>query len=501
MHRFRELLARLWAPRRGVALVVWVLVLAAALGLRFYLIRLLPVYVWSKDATSYLEPAVRWLETGQWETDVRRGPVYSLFLAGVLRVAPDLSAVMWVQHALGVVAVLAGVWLWWCWFGRRGWLPLLFCGVCYAIYLFPIYLEHLIRDETLLFFFSALAFAALGAAFAKGRWGWFAAAGLAAGLVHLTKSMFHPFVPVALVLVVVRNWKDRRAMLAQGAALVIGFALPLAASVLHYRLGTEDAEPASYAGIQFYGRVAQWTALESPPHHEVKERIRPMVEEYRQRAKLDNNWVIKDSIVPVIFAQLAAQGRGFREVNKLCQDLAFEAIRTHPREFARQVGGDLVKLHLLAYDERQPQPAGLEEMAVELEGKSDPPAVLRRAQVVAAYRRAADRRYFRDFYELAHRSVLFETAPPVLLTTLLLPVLAIMAPAAHRPFFITAGAIWFFNVVLLSTVGKPMNRYFMPLTPVMFCALSAPLFYGWEKLRSWAGVPGPGLDGPVQRGG
>ena len=50
----------------------------------------------------------------------------------------------------------------------------------------------------------------------------------------------------------------------------------------------------------------------------------------------------------------------------------------------------------------------------------------------------------------------------------------------EREFFLGCAAIWFFNMVLLCTVGRPIERYLMPLVPIMFWSLSGVVLLVWN---------------------
>ena len=89
----------------------------------------LPTFLWTRDSGSYLTPAV-WVGSipGEWITSARRGPLYSLFLAGHFpgrgkaghggdRPGGDLGA------CDGGPDVAHGAWAW---LGRRGFWPLAF---------------------------------------------------------------------------------------------------------------------------------------------------------------------------------------------------------------------------------------------------------------------------------------------------------------------------------------------------------------------------------------
>jgi hypothetical protein len=472
--------------------LVWALVVAAAAAPRIWLAQLCPAYIWSSDSAGYLFPALRWLGGEAWLSDPRRGPLYSGFLAGVIRVAGDLTAAVHVQQALGAVTAIGLAVLLRARFGKRALVPVLLCGVSAGLYGLPVYLGHLIRNETLLFVFTSAAIAGLLLGLdpgARGRLAWLVAAGFFGALVNLTKNVFLPWPLLGLVAVA---WPGRRAAagwVVPAAAFLIGYALPTGGAKVAERAWPGSVGGVSYAGIQLYGRVAQWTVLDGGLHPEIKEAIRPLVLEYRSREKPDNNWVIKRGIIPVIGKTIGDTGE--RSLDRICRELAVEAIRANPREFAAQAAGDFGDfLFEMGWKEEVPEAKTFPKMAGNLERIAGTHPSMRLECVVPFYR-SVEKDRFRDFYRLIKGAVIFEAWPPVLVTSLLL--FALFAfDRAGRPFWFAVAGIWFFNLVLLSTVGKPMHRYLMPLVPVMFLAMGAAACRIWLFLAA--------LGGPEPRG-
>jgi hypothetical protein len=76
-------------------------------------------------------------------------------------------------------------------------------------------------------------------------------------------------------------------------------------------------------------------------------------------------------------------------------------------------------------------------------------------------------------------------------TTVALCFMCFFTRGREREFFLGCAAVWFFNMVLLSTVGRPIERYLMPLVPVMFWALSGVLVLLWMAILR---VPRPKPD-------
>ena len=73
---------------------------------------------------------------------------------------------------------------------------------------------------------------------------------------------------------------------------------------------------------------------------------------------------------------------------------------------------------------------------------------------------------------------------PVLLTSLLLPILTILATGTLRWWWLALCAVWAFNILLLSTIGKPMDRYLVPVMPVMFWTLGSATADLWQMMTT-----------------
>lgn len=478
--------------------LAWATVAAAIALPRCWLWLLAPHYFWSADSGGYVEPAVRWLAEGIWLSDARRGPIYSGFIAAILRVGGNLSAVALVQHLLGGACLVGLLVMLRRWYGPRALVPIIAVGFAAGCYDLPMHLEKMIRNETLLCLWSTLAFAGLAAALQRRSIGGAAVAGGAGALLNLTKSVFLPWLPLALLLLGIRWWGDRRRRwVAVASALAAAYVLPAGAARLAEWRWPGSIGGESYAGIQLYGRVAQWTVLDGGLYPEVKARVRPLVEEYRGRKKPDNNWVIKRGIIPEIARGLEPGERG--QLDRLCRQLACEAIRHHPREFLAQAGDDLREfLFEIGLESEAAKPKAFGKMARSLAGIAAPHPAYQLPWILGAYRGIGPDR-FRDYYRLTAAAWLFTLWPPVLMTTLALPVVAWLAPPRRRLFWAGAAGIWLFNLVLLSTVGKPLHRYVMPLLPVMILCLGSLVAEVWLRLGT---LPGKvtGSPGAADRG-
>ncbi len=469
-------------PPWVLEMFLWLFFIAAAAGVRFYLVRLVPVYMWSNDAGSYANPVFRWLETGTMVFDGRRGPVYTLFIAAITRLTGSMSAVMCVQHALGAIGIIstaAAARVFW---GRAAAVPLLLCGLGYATYGLPIALEHLIRNETLLFFFSSLAFSFWLLALKWDAAPWLFLASLSAGLLTLTKDVFLTF-PLALVCGALffsaHPWRTR---IVRSVLIVLGFLLPILAYKAHRATAAkiEAAQPQS--GILLYGRTAQWTKIDGGIEPEIKVAIRANVESYRQLPKLDNNIIIKRTIVPQLKQILYAQGKTPSDVDRLCRRLAIEAIASHPAAFVRQMLNDIHKMHTkLGVENQSPSASNMRENSDLVASLDEVHAVMRQQETIETLRASADKNRFRAYYSLLRRAWLFQFYP-ALLTTLGIPLLVACLRGNARLLFLGVAAVWFFNVVLLSTVGRPLERYLIPVVPLMFLTMSGVAVLAWTTL-------------------
>jgi hypothetical protein len=261
-----------------------------------------------------------------------------------------------------------------------------------------------------------------------------------------------------------------------------GFILPYAALRLHDATAAHVELPQPQAGILFYGRTAQWTKLDGGIEPELKAVIRADIEDYRRLRKLDNNIIIKRTAVPHLWRELVKQGRTPTDLDRLCRRLAIEAVRAHPEEFWQQIRHDLFRLHIddgvkNEFPSDKQMTGGRKELD---EMKFTHPALQREAN-----KQILEARIGGDSMELFHRylarSWMFQYFP-VLVTTLLLPVLILCLRGKERWFFLGAASVWYFNMVLLSTVGRPLERYLMPLVPIMFWAMSGVLMLLWNRL-------------------
>jgi hypothetical protein len=478
-------------PPFALEIVLWLLLAGSIVAMRVYLWQLLPGYMWSRDAGSYAGAAFHWLDTGTMIFDGRRGPVYTLLIAAALKLFGTVNGVVWLQHGLGGLAIFAVVLTARVGWGRISVLPLFVCGVCLAAYGLPLHLGHLIRNESVLFILSAATLCSWWLSLKWNSKGWLFAAAVSVAVLTMTKNVFAPFPLVLVGGVFFFEGHVLREKCLRLALIVVGFLLPYATLKAHNAFARHVNPPEPQAGILFYGRTAQWTKLDGGIVPELKAKIRTQVEDYRSRDKLDNNIVIKRTIVPQLAWELGRQGKSAVELDRLCRNLALEAVENQPAAFWRQVRGDLYRLNIHeGVSDEFPNPDDIRDALRDVQHRDEfqkPHPTMAIEANVAALESHDNPDSFRLFHRLETRAILFQFYP-VLLTTLGLIVLVLCTRGREREFFLGCAVVWYFNQVLLSTVGRPIDRYFMPLVPIIFWTLSGVIMVLWRVvLRSRGG--------------
>ena len=475
---FRRLLA---TPPRWVEWLLWLAVIGTALGVRLYLIHLLPAALWSKDAGSYATSAFRWVHTGIWETDPRRGPIYSLLIAGCTKVFGSIYAVMVCQHGLGFLAILATLVAARIWLGRTAVVPLLLCGFALALFGLPILLEHLIRNESLLFFFGSMAWASWLLALRRQQARWLWITGICSALLTLTKNVYGPF---PLLLVAGHLYFFRATLPAavrQVTVFVIAFAIPVIGVKVLNTLTPHNRPPEPQPGILFYGRTAQFTVLEGGRYPELKTAIRTEVEEYRKLPRLDNNIILKHTVVPHLQRILTQQGKLPADLNRLCWELSLEGINANRVAYLKQVINDFQRL-LFTGAKRISSPASDELDGVrEMLHRAPQEPLMDVPRTLLAIHSAKAPGHFRIYRAIISLSWLFRFGA-VAITTLLLPWFFWRSESSERLWWLTLAGVWCFTLAMLSTVGRPLDRYLIPVIPVMFWTLTYGFVLLWSHL-------------------
>jgi len=489
---------------------VWAFIVAVTVGMRIYLIHLMPVGLWSKDAGSYAYSAFRWIHTGVWETDPRRGPVYSMLIALCGKLWGSVYSIMLLQHVMGVTAILLSVYALRLMHGRRALIPLAACGYAYGMYGLPLYMEHLVRNEILLFFCGTASLVTWLFAIRWRQPHWLWITGVAAAILSATKNVWLPF-PVLFVMATLWYFrKEWRLAVTQVLIFTVAFAVPyMGAKVFKHRTLGVDRSDEPQEGVLLYGRTAQFTYLDGGIDPDIKKLIRPDVEAYQrevfgngsQPPHLNNNEILKKTVVPLLTKTLRQEGKTGDELNELCRALAVEGIRHHPLQYGAQVWRDMVRMHLtngvryvapddselesqrsLLLELEHPDPLiHVQESVAKLEAIEGMQAGAGAAATPKSSKKHVATGRFVTYRRLLLSAWMFDVVP-VLLTSLLMPVVFFLSPAPTRAWWFGAAGLWYFTVVLLATVGRPLDRYLIPALPVMFFTMSSALMMAWNAL-------------------
>ncbi len=206
------------------------LVALVAVGLRLAFFPHAAVF-FEGDARGYVVRAVEIASGEGLNFTLKRTPGYSLFIAGLFRLAgPSLEAVVVAQHLLGVATALAAYGL-----ARvlAGWPAGLLAGLATAASGSALVYEHVILSETLFTLLLTVGIWMMVVALRRRNPGWPAVAGVLAGIAALVRPIglvLLPILPVLSVLVL-----RRRALVASGwylAAFTVALAPWVARNVL-----------------------------------------------------------------------------------------------------------------------------------------------------------------------------------------------------------------------------------------------------------------------------
>ncbi len=232
---------------RDVDRMLLALVVVVAVGVRWAFVASgAPLFV-TPDSDDYLLPAYDLAHGRGFDPELRRTPLYPVFIALVLAAGGNLATLGIVQHTLGVVtaAVTYGL-------GRTAFGPGpgqaagLLAGLAVAVSGPLLIYEHYLMAESLFTLVLTAAILLLMLAVRCPSVGWLVAAGAVTGLAALTRPVGQVAIAVALVgpfllaLPRVRESVRRAGLIAVGAALVV---LPWMARtwLVHGTLGAEGA--------------------------------------------------------------------------------------------------------------------------------------------------------------------------------------------------------------------------------------------------------------------
>lgn len=236
--------------RRGALLLdlaLLAVVLGVALLMRARFLSAGPPTFVTPDSDDYLWPGYALAYGLGFEPELRRTPLYPLFIALVLGAGGNLWTLAVVQHGLGVVAAGLGFGLGRATFGPlAGRLAGLLAGLMVALSGPLIVYEHYLMSEALFTLVLTLALLVLVGALRRPSWGWLLATGGSVALACLTRPIGQAVVPIALglpLLLALPHWRvgfKRAALVAIGLVLVMA-PWTLRNLVTHGTTGAEGA--------------------------------------------------------------------------------------------------------------------------------------------------------------------------------------------------------------------------------------------------------------------
>ena len=92
--------------RVPIGLLPLLLALIVGAALRFELSRIAPPFLVANDSSDYFTAGYTFLQSGELHLSLKRTPLYSLFLAGLIQVVgPSLDRLLLMQHLLGLLTI------------------------------------------------------------------------------------------------------------------------------------------------------------------------------------------------------------------------------------------------------------------------------------------------------------------------------------------------------------------------------------------------------------
>ena len=195
------------------------------------------------DSDDYLWPGYALAHGLGFDPELRRTPLYSLFIAVVIGAGGNLATLTLVQHALGVLTAGLTYGL-----GRATFGPLagLLAGLAIAVSGPALIYEHYLMSEALFTLLLTLALLALSIAARRATTGSLLAAGAAVALGALTRPIGQALIPIAVglaFLLALPRWRDgaRRALLITAGVLLLLAPWMVRTWLTHGTAGAEGA--------------------------------------------------------------------------------------------------------------------------------------------------------------------------------------------------------------------------------------------------------------------
>lgn len=233
-------------------LILVAIVTLAAWAMRMAFLSRAPLFV-SKDSQSYFLPAWDLIHGGDFQLGLRRTPGYPLFLAAEqLLLGPDLQAIAFAQHLLGVLTAVMAYFLGAAAFGRAAGLV---GGMLVALSAPMIVYEHYLLSEALFTAFLTGALLLLVTAVRQPTHRTAFLAGLGLGLAALVRpvaQVLAPWLMLGLAMARWGRWRDASVLV---LLALVGLAAALLPWTLRNRL-TQDLGGTTTFGRTLIARTA-----------------------------------------------------------------------------------------------------------------------------------------------------------------------------------------------------------------------------------------------------
>ncbi len=317
---------------RVVDLLALIVVLAVAAWIRLEFARIgVPALV-TTDSDDYLWPGYALAHGLGFDLELRRTPLYPLFVALVLKVGGNLATLTVAQHVLGIITAGLTFGL-----GRVTFGPLagLLAGLAIAVSGPMLIYEHYVMSEALFTLFLTLALLTLTLALRRGTRLLLLTAGATVALAVLTRPIGQALIPIAVgsaFLLALPRWRvgaSRALLVAAGLLLVLS---PWLARnwLAHGTAGSESAlGEALIARTIRHDRGFVYDDPARPDPDPVRAAARRIIQEEA------NGEASGGTISAHIRDEL---GLTQARTNALLRDLAIDVIRQRPAHYAATTG-------------------------------------------------------------------------------------------------------------------------------------------------------------------
>jgi hypothetical protein len=236
-----------------LALVAIIVVVAIALRWPFVATSA-PMFV-TPDSESYLLPGWELAHGQGFNPELRRTPVYSVFIAAVLTVLGDnLERLATVQHFVGVLTALAAFA-----FARTifGSLAGLIAGIAVAISGPQLIYEHYLLSEALFTLLLTASLGAMVAGLARDGRGWLLFGGVLLALAALCRPIGQLAVPLAILFALASGGRQLRKGLRRGGMVLLGAVLIMAPWMLRNLVTHQSFAAEGALGQALIGRTVR----------------------------------------------------------------------------------------------------------------------------------------------------------------------------------------------------------------------------------------------------